>query len=110
MNDHIKADFYKEISDPLVKLVYEAILNTKEQIDYQTKVQATTYDDTQDVNPADFVPLFPDDFNFGVTLGWTDPWKYDIGKTIFRFFYNDPNYVFFERAWFNWWILGTKTI
>jgi len=38
MNDHIKADFYKEISYPLVKLVYEAILNTKEQIDYQTKV------------------------------------------------------------------------
>jgi hypothetical protein len=83
MSDHIRANFEKEISNPLVKLVYEAILNTKEQIDHQTKVKAPTYDDTQDINPADFVPTFPQDFNYGVNLGWTVPWTYDIVKIIF---------------------------
>ena len=70
IDDSINANFEKDLSAPVVKLIYSALEAAQAQVIYTTNQVSGSEDDTIDINPADFYPVFPNDFSYGDKLGW----------------------------------------
>jgi hypothetical protein len=70
IDDSMRANFEKDLSAPVWKLIYAALEDAEAQVIYTNNKVSGSVDDTIDINPANFYPVFPNDFNYGDKLGW----------------------------------------